>query len=396
MYIQGFDGLRALAMILVFFTHKTAWGADAQIGFSGVWVFFLLSGFLIAGQLGAARHRIESGDHTLRAELGSFWLKRMMRIFPAYYVLILLLVPFYLMSGREIPGLSYYLTYLSNLYFQDNQADFLTTWAHFWSLAVEEQYYIVFAPLMLLVPSRHASNACIFVITAAVLQRFSLAKINFEPYVIYVDSLVNFGLLALGGLLHFQRDRVVRTLRRSGLDHGAVGWLAALAVVVSAPLSKAIAGPNLIVLQICYVVAALFAGLLLMNVYANQGSGFVRILQLRPIAYFGRISYGLYLYNDYVKNDIPERILRAVSQRIWPSGQLPAGIATLLQDGTVGQTILSLAGLFTCFCVLVAVAHLSWTVIEKPALRLRGQIVTRLRTSVDKGGPAGVHVDVAA
>src|SRR5208282_5282846 len=188
------------------------------------WLFFLLSGFLIAGQLRSSRSRIEAGKASVSDEFKIFWIKRALRIFPAYYLLISLLAPFYLLSHRANPGLPYYLAYLSNFFFQSNAAEFQTTWAHFWSLAVEQQFYLIFALLLLFVPSRYAAQACILVIVAAALQRFNLATANPAPFVTYVDSLVNFGTLGLGALLAIRREDFVRLVRACGLDRGFYGW----------------------------------------------------------------------------------------------------------------------------------------------------------------------------
>lgn len=378
MHIRGFDGLRALAMLLVFFTHKTAWGAQAEIGFSGVWLFFLLSGFLIGGQLWTARATLEAGTSTFRHELVLFWLKRAMRIFPAYYVVILLVAPFYLATARPIPGLPYYLGYLSNFYFQQHPPEFLTTWAHFWSLAVEEQFYVLFAPLMLLVPSRHASTMCLLLVVAALVQRFGLASVGVEPFVIYIDSLVNFGLLAFGVLLFIHRGQVGALFRTLHLQGSFVGWCAMAALVASAPVALMVAGANLVVLQISYVCAALVAAVLLMNVLGNQDSPMVALLEWRPISYFGRISYGLYLFNDYVKNDIPERLLRWAASHGWLGGGGAAPTEALLGDGSATALALQAAGLITCFGLLFALAHLSWIGIERPALRIRNRFVRSL------------------
>lgn len=370
MYIRGFDGLRAVAVLLVFLTHKTAWGADSKIGYSGVWLFLLLSGFLIAGQLQAGRAAIEDGRSGLGRELWSFWVKRALRILPAYYALILLLVPFYLSTGRPVPGLAWYLVYLSNIYFQLRPPEFLTTWAHFWTLAVEQQFYVLFAPLMLLVPLRHAAAACLAVVALSLVQRAGLTALGTPSASIYIDSLVNFGILSLGAALAVERDRAVAVLRRAGLADGPAGWVALFCLVASVPLSERFAGGDEATLQACFVLAVPMAALLLMLVLAGQASGLVRVLEGRFLAGCGRVSYGLYLYNDYIKDDLPERLLRAAGPHLWPSGA-PGWVVSALAADTLGSRVLGLAGLLTCFVVLLAVANLSWAVVESPALRLK-------------------------
>ena len=375
MHIRGFDGLRALAMFLVFLTHKTLWGAEAQVGFAGVWVFFLLSGFLISGQLLSARGRIEAGLSTLREELRSFWIKRVLRICPAYYVLLLLIVPFHLLTHRSVPGLPFYVGYLSNVYFQFHPSEFLTTYAHLWTLAIEEQYYILFAPLLLLVPTRFGLTACVAVVGASLLQRLALVQAGGTATVLYIDSLANFGLLALGGLIFVKRASLARLLRALGLARAWVGWLALAGVVASPPLSRWIAGPSVGTLQLGYLAGGVAAAVLLVNVYVTQAGSLVRVLDWRPVAYFGRISYGLYLYDDYVKADIPERVLHLLRSRGLGGVASSAWVDGLLQDDTVGNLALGAVGIALCFVLLILVAQVSWTVVEKPALNLRKRLL---------------------
>jgi peptidoglycan/LPS O-acetylase OafA/YrhL len=86
--VKGFDGLRAIAVGLVYAYHSTSaahlLGMDA--GTLGVRVFFVLSGFLIIGILARQRERIESGHSTFRAEIRAFYYRRALRIFPLYYL----------------------------------------------------------------------------------------------------------------------------------------------------------------------------------------------------------------------------------------------------------------------------------------------------------------------
>lgn len=377
MYIRGFDGLRGVAMMLVFFTHKTDWGEKSEIGFSGVWLFFLLSGFLIGGQLQHARKLVEQGGSGVRQELGRFWIKRALRIFPAYYALIILVAPFYLLSGRDVPGLAYYIAYLSNFYFQHDPSAFLTTWAHFWSLAVEEQFYILFAPLILFVPSRHATLACLTLIAASLVERGRLTVSGVAPYVIYIDSLVNFGLLALGALLAIHKASVVRLLQRGGLMRGSVGWVSVGIVLVAAPASLILSAGHLAALQVFYVVAALNAGLLVVVVVGSQASGLVRALEWQPLAWFGRVSYGLYLYNDYVKADLPARLLRALAAH---NSGWPGHVAERLLQGARSSQIVDASGLLVCLALLCGLAHLSRIVVENPALRRRDRLIAWLET----------------
>ena len=152
--IRPLDGLRGLAVLAVVLYHATllapgtgATGrtllAAARLGWAGVDLFFVLSGFLITRLLVESR----GADNYFRV----FYARRLLRIFPLYYVSLLVLVLLFRVPGGE--SLWYWL-YASNV------KATLSGWpsaplSHFWSLAVEEQYYLVW-PLAVSLLSRRA------------------------------------------------------------------------------------------------------------------------------------------------------------------------------------------------------------------------------------------------
>src|ERR1700722_18281924 len=90
--VRGFDGLRAIAFLLVFASHKIYFAHADSIGDIGVWLFFVLSGFLITRTLARSRLDIEHGLAGVSERLGSFYLRRTARIFPPYYSLLFFFV----------------------------------------------------------------------------------------------------------------------------------------------------------------------------------------------------------------------------------------------------------------------------------------------------------------
>lgn len=146
--LAGLDHLRALAILLVFFFHYSAMFAHpawleniARVGWTGVDLFFVLSGYLIAGQL---FQKVDSGKNI---SLKEFYTKRFFRIIPAY--LLVVAVYFTLPSFHEkeaLPPLWKFLSFTQN--FGLNPKDY-GTFSHAWSLCVEEQFYLLF-PLVLL------------------------------------------------------------------------------------------------------------------------------------------------------------------------------------------------------------------------------------------------------
>ncbi|MHA6326449.1 acyltransferase family protein [Roseivivax sp. CAU 1753] len=155
-YRADIDGLRAIAVLSVVFYH---FGAPLPGGFTGVDVFFVISGFLIGGLLWAERAA------TGRIDLGAFYLRRFRRLAPAFFAMAVvtslvawaLLLPFEFREyGKALIAAS---VYLANVLFYD-QAGYFDTASedkpllHTWSLAVEEQFYLVLPLLILLLARR--------------------------------------------------------------------------------------------------------------------------------------------------------------------------------------------------------------------------------------------------
>ena len=151
--IRGFDGLRALAFLLVFISHKAPSPVTDRYGTAGVWIFFVLSGFLITRILAEARGGIDAGRSSFRSSLSRFYVRRTARIFPVYYVFLAVVTVAGLWGLVEVGSPARQLSnwfYLSNIYIGLNGWE--TRLGHLWSLAVEEQFYLLFAPLALACP----------------------------------------------------------------------------------------------------------------------------------------------------------------------------------------------------------------------------------------------------
>jgi peptidoglycan/LPS O-acetylase OafA/YrhL len=144
----GLDLLRALAIILVAFYHGGIFdfelpGKVDRFGWIGVDLFFVLSGYLIGGQLLASLARTKSID------LGRFYARRALRIMPAYFAV--LAVYFCLPALREYPGISPLWKFLLSV--QNINLTGGTSFSHAWSLAIEDQFYFIL-PIALLFLSR--------------------------------------------------------------------------------------------------------------------------------------------------------------------------------------------------------------------------------------------------
>ncbi|MCL2723938.1 MAG: acyltransferase [Polyangiaceae bacterium] len=182
--IPVLDGMRGIAVILVLVFHF-AWtfpGDDAAAattfidkvavrvhdliwsGWTGVDLFFVLSGYLIT------RGLVAPSKKPLGTRMKMFWMRRVLRIFPLYYAFIIVgTIAGLLVGARWIPGLSYWL-YMQNYALAFNP-DVLRWTAHFWSLAIEEQFYFIWPIVALMVPRRKLIPTFLVLVPAVVLLR---------------------------------------------------------------------------------------------------------------------------------------------------------------------------------------------------------------------------------
>ncbi|WP_069268104.1 acyltransferase family protein [Paraburkholderia nodosa] len=362
--VKGLDGLRALAVVLVFLSHKAHVDA-VDAGKIGVWLFFLISGYLIIGELHRNRVRIEQHSARTAALLYVFFMKRTLRIFPVYYLLLVALTiahaSFY---QRDVDlGLAWHFVFLSNYWIGVVHDGWPGTVSHFWSLAVEQQFYLV-APFALLFvrASRHLA-LCAVVIAAAACAHLALYEAGAIAPLIYAFSPWNFAMLALGGALAIGGARV--PLRPGVLS--ALWLVGACAAVAGFALARADCADcaegvtSVTMLPGCFDIGlALSLGALFLWLVRRQDSVLVAALELRPLAYLGTISYGFYLFHNLV----PARL-----------GMAP-GLYARLHVPDIAQPALALV---LQFALAVLLAHLSWQVLEKRVLEWKRPLETAIR-----------------
>lgn len=342
--IKGFDGIRALAVIVVFFNHWTAFGRGYHTGDFGVWTFFVLSGFLIIRALHKDRIRVEKGASAKSAIL-EFYGRRALRIFPVYYATLLALTLVSLahpLPNWDFPSALAHYTYTTNIYIGVIKGEFIGWFSHFWSLAVEQQFYLFAAPLFLLCASRLSVVICAAVSLLGLLVWTAMHLAGAPEIAIYTNSFIGFGMITMGGL--------AALLLSSAPQQGSRSWLACavLAVMALLPLVITAAGSRGVELGWIKLISVPLAAVLLAEIFLNQNSVVVRLLEWWPLRYLGVISYGFYIFH----NMIPRTILRVASEK--------TGIDIPVQfDVPFG------------FAAAVVLAHFSWILLERPLLRLK-------------------------
>lgn len=344
--VPALDGVRGIAIAAVLLFHTDS--VVLQAGYLGVDVFFVLSGFLIADIL----YRGLSGA-SLHAVLSGFWLRRARRLAPALLILITVVCLTRLVSpqpstearGPILAALTYttnwYEIHAGSTYFGQFQTPSMLF--HTWSLAIEEQFYLAF-PLVLVVVMRMVRTRRRVAVALAVLALLSMAWMftlqswNADALRIYMGTDTRVQALLVGGALGVLFSVRTRSTTKVAPRVSGVVGLMVLAVVM------AFVDDVQVLFKGGFFLVAVGAGMVIIS--ALYAGPIQTMLSWGPLIWLGRISYSLYLWHypifDWVQGGVPGTV---------PLGaQLWSGILSVL------------------------VAWLSYRLIEQPFLR--GRFVT--------------------
>ena len=339
-YFPELDGVRAVSVLLVFTTHLDVLFWERLHGSTGVTFFFVLSGYLITTLSLREEHR--SG----RLGLGSFYTRRVFRIYPLYALVLglycVLLLGLGMASDRKdafLHSLPYYLAFLPEqalLGFHGEEPPFSGAW----SLGIEEKFYFVWPLLGFVFLAGRFRARVVTLLAAAVL--FSFGGV-FGP----VGHLVTpYALLALGCLaaVLLHRPSAYAVLQRLGTP-AVLGGLLVLLLVVQFTLSGIKLGGDLYVVY-GVLVTAVFVGLL------TARSRLAALLSTRPLVFLGRVSYAFYLTHNFAINGV--------------QGALPD---TDLMQGIVAPVV--------ALPVAVGIAWVLHVTVEKPMIKVGHRLAHR-------------------
>lgn len=297
-HMPQLDSLRGLACLAVIFSHfapdnllvqrMLPWGA------MGVHLFFVLSGFLITRILLDARDRAATHS-TPRRELRQFYIRRLLRIFPLYYAVLVVLyvIDFGLMRETMV----IHLFYVQNLWRCIENVHFIN---HLWTLAVEEQFYLLWPWVVLLVPSRYLPRAIAAMMATAMLSRFTAWSLDASYLYLNIFTLSNLDTLGAGALLAWRWKRHPTSPLSARLVCGMIALSAVLlAIIATLNLSQ----PG--VLKTVLLLLGSSSCLMFVPLVDAAARGFQgipgRLLNFTPLRYLGKISYGLYVLHPFVE-----------------------------------------------------------------------------------------------
>ncbi len=303
-YMRELDGLRAVAVLAVMYTHylpEPYWLGGVYWGNLGVKLFFVLSGFLITQILLRNRHDVETAGHSALAIMRQFYMRRFLRIFPLYYAVLIIALSLNISGIRE--SILWHALYLSNVYFGIQNA-FQGALGHLWSLSVEEQFYLVWPWLVLFMPRRYLGLSIIGLVLSAPAFRLWAHAIEMNDVAIWVLTPSVLDYLGLGSFLAyatFYQETFRLPLRALQTAFFVVG---SLAIIIHNTIH-----PETIWWQEIY---ATLLGFMMVWIVARTSQGAVGwagfVLSCSPMVYLGKISYGLYVIHLFPRH-IPASFL---------------------------------------------------------------------------------------
>lgn len=355
--IPALDGVRGIAVLLVLLSHfllpgfwtSEKWFTLAQAGWLGVDMFFVLSGFLITGILLESRHNANYWS--------SFYKRRVLRIFPLYFFVVTvtwLTVIFIEKAPGRLQGYDSFVWYFT---FTPNIAMSLKNdWLyhshvfnlnHLWSLAVEEQFYLVWPFIVRFTPIRWLAALCVALILISTPLRFWVAgEQGVNSVASYVLPFTHMDGLAAGSFLavFFRLDL------QSFIPYDK--WFAR---IVFCWTGWEIADIFLhgTEMRLYTLSAIFFASLLYLSLNTDRNALIRRVCENAFLRDLGKYSYGLYVFHlmfEYVWH-------KGFGNRLLLSGIHPA----------LGQLIYIVLAFFGTYLL----ARLSWVLIESPFLRLK-------------------------
>jgi peptidoglycan/LPS O-acetylase OafA/YrhL len=343
-YITGLNGIRAIAIFLVIIAHRfpeNHFLKSFPIGIYGVDVFFVLSGFLISRGL---FFELKLNDSNFKANvqiIKNFFFKRCLRIFPVYYTLLLFLFLTKGIIGNNFrENILWYVFYGANYlnYFQNKWFGAL---AHFWSLSVEEQFYIFFPILLIFIfRKRILLLLSIFIIVGTLYPFF----ISGNSSILTLSCINAFGIGGLLAYIEIYKKDLISNFYKCALFLS----IPILVLIILHNLHSEI--PFFSERLAISIIAVFIITLCLLKPNSFLVS---KILNNKFLNFIGMISYGIYLYHNIVP-------------KYWNFVLVKLNINVDYQ--------FSYFEFFLQTSFIIVLSYFSWILLEKPILNLKKYI----------------------
>ena len=366
--IKNLDGIRALAVLMVCFAHFFQVNENylytnskylgillfkfSQIGLNGVNLFFILSGFLIT--------RILLNSKDSKNYFKTFYLRRLIRIFPLYYfalILSFLILPNFIdidEPGRNIISNQIWLwSYTSNL----SSIFFFSEWdlslnfpsfGHFWSLCVEEHFYIFWPFLIYFMSIKNLKKSLKIILICSFL--LFLFNENFDSQLAFLkwSSIKYSGILSLGGLIAIYNNSSIISTYIYSISKKTFFPLLFVFLILSLIIPR-----NFLYFDFINIIFySLFFSVLIICAI-NNNKVIEYLFNNRILSFIGKLSYGIYVYHGLIRPYLSKYILPQVTH-------------------ICNESILTIV-VYTIISTLISIiiAYVSWILIEKQFLKLK-------------------------
>ncbi len=360
--IPGLDGLRAIAFLLVFALHTNY----LQMGWVGVSLFFVLSGYLITGILLDMKKSLPRREYFVK-----FYGRRFLRIFPLYYFYLILaaLLVTWLISIPYRPRYMqivlnqvwYAVTYIYDFFWATanfQKSNFLD---HFWSLSVEEQFYIFWPLLLLFTPEKYLKKLFLGVILLAPIFRLTFFFVyrsgifrflaDTPSLAVYPLPFTHMDAFALGAYIsRYPIPKAKTQFLLLAVLIPVIGFASEYLATGSSGAISALGYPLLLpdAYQFIWAYSLLNYFFAVIVYGVAQERWLTRLLEWRPLCYLGKISYGLYVYHFPI---------------VWFAGRL--------SDLGISPPILQPLSALVALCGTILIASLSFHFLERPITNLK-------------------------
>lgn len=318
-------------------------------------LFFVLSGFLIT--------RILIQQRETESYFKKFYARRALRIFPLYYLVLFLYFVVPLLFGKpsfasaSVTANQFWLwTYLTNIPYPTLQLGDL---AHFWSLAVEEHFYLFWPFVVFFTPLKKMEAVCLVLITGVLATRLSLYFIDIEMRYITLNTFCRVDTILFGcllGILSLKKNFYGIYLKFGRIKRICIVLIAIyVALIGFTPLGSSEGIKDLSLLLMYSIFSLYFMTLIADASFAKEKGSFLRLLDNPYLQYIGKISYGIYILH------LPMQRLASLAQtKLFPN--LPQHY-----DHFAVQWI------WVCAQVVLTIAAsaLSWHLFETNFIRLK-------------------------
>ncbi len=346
-YNRQIDGLRFYAVIGVLLCHfihfENTYLNRLPFG-QGVNLFFVISGYLITKILLINKEKILSGDTKTKSVLKSFYFRRSIRIFPIYYLTIFYLLLINFQNTKDV--WVWLITYTTNIYVSIDSHPYIGSFNHLWSLAVEEQFYLIWPFLILFSPKKYIEKIIIGIILLSVI--FKVWYFKYLGYSTAINALTiscadSLGLGALLAYWSLYKESILNRINK-------YKFIIPLSFL---PFLYFIIYPrtfDFVVLTGNNFLFSLFAFFIVMKASQMKFTSLSKVmLENSLVVHLGKISYGIYLYHFFMPD-----FYNLVKEMI----------PNFIPEGENFRTIF-------LFITAIGFAECSWYLVEKPIMKLK-------------------------